>query len=91
MGTETGIARAIAKTTNDLKHADRPDRPTGVELAVITDLAKLVMRMQILDLLRIPAKTRQKFVRTNAVYGVVELFRFNGVKVLENGSLHREV
>lgn len=56
IGTEKGIARAIAKTTNDLKHADRPNRPTGVELAVVTDLAKLIMRMQILDLLRIPGK-----------------------------------
>ena len=29
IGTEMGIARAIAKTTNDLKHADRPNRPNG--------------------------------------------------------------
>ena len=43
--------------------------------------------MQILDLLRIPAKTKQQFVRTNAVYRVVEMFSLNGVKALENGSL----
>lgn len=91
IGTEKGIARAIAKTTNDLKHADRPNRPTGVELAVVTDLAKLIMRMQILDLLRIPARTRDSFVRTNAVYHVVERFRLNGVHVLEDGSLARGI
>lgn len=91
IGSETGIARAIAKTTNDLKHADRPSRPNGVELAVITDLAKLIMRMQILNLLQIPAKTKQGFVRTNAVYHVVERFQLNGVSVLEDGSIAHDV
>ncbi|KGN31185.1 hypothetical protein N802_04585 [Knoellia sinensis KCTC 19936] len=91
IGTEAGIARAIAKTTNDLKHADRPNRPNGVELAVITNLAKLVMRMQVLDLLCIPPKVKQGFTRTNAVYQVVEKFRLNGVQVLEDGTLKREV
>ena len=91
IGSEMGIARAIAKTTNDLKHADRRRRPNGVELAVITDLAKLIMRMQILDLLDIPAKTVQGFVRTNAVHHVVERFRLNGVAILEDGSIHQTV
>ncbi|WP_154796192.1 hypothetical protein [Occultella kanbiaonis] len=90
IGSERGIARAIAKTTNDLKHADRPDRPNAVELRVITDLAKLIMRMQILDLLHTPAKTRQSFVRTNAVLRVIETFELNGVVVLEDGSLKQD-
>lgn len=90
IGSEGGIARAIAETTNDLKHPDRPRRPNGVELAVVTDLARLLMRMQILDLLQIPKSTRQQFLRTNAIHSVTERFRLNGVSIRDDGVLARE-
>ena len=87
IGSNKAIARAVARTYNDLKHPDRDSRPDGYELSLLTPLALLVLRMQLFDLLRMPMKVRTRFERSNAVYRALEPFRLNGVTIDSRGNL----
>jgi len=80
------MAKAIATAYNDLKHADRGRRPGGLELGLLTPLAVMVMRLQILDLLRVPDPVRSAFTSTG-LYRVTERFTSNAVRISSKGEL----
>ena len=87
IGSNKAIARALARTYNDLKHPDRGNRPDAYELSLLTPLSLLVLRMQLFDLLRLPTKVRTRFERSNAVYRALEPFKLNGVTIDSRGNL----
>lgn len=86
IGPTRGMAKAIATAYNDLKHADRGRRPGGLELGLLTPLAVMVMRLQILDLLRVPDPVRSAFTSTG-LYRVTERFTSNAVRISSKGEL----
>lgn len=87
IGSNEGISRAITNAYNDLKHPDRYNRPDGFKLSLITPLAILIMRMQLLDLLRISGKDQKAFHNSAAIYRVVDRFARNGTKIDDKGRL----
>lgn len=87
VGSNKGIARALARTYNDLKHPDRDSRPDGYELSLLTPLALLILRMQLFDLLRLPSRLRTQFEASNSVYHALEPFKLNGVIIDSRGNL----
>lgn len=91
IGTERGISRAISNTYNDLKHPDRPKRPKGLELALLTELAKLLARMQLIDIIDLPALRRAQFLRSNSFRRVLERFKLNGVHIDDDGTVIQQL
>jgi hypothetical protein len=87
IGTRSGIAKAIAKLNNDLKHPDRLNRPSTVELHCLTDLAIVIARAQLLDFLRLSSEHRRRFLQSRPVYQAVDAFRLNSVMVSATGDL----
>lgn len=86
IGSAKGIAAAIATMNNDIKHADRPDRPDGVELSLAVDLGLLIMRFQLFDLLRLSKRIHQQALHSHDINFLLEAFRLNGLKIDESGS-----
>jgi hypothetical protein len=90
IGPNEGIAQAIANTNNDLKHPDRPNRPDHLQLSLITRLSLAIMRLQVLDLLRLPDMSKGFHARGCATE-VIRAFDLNGVTIDANGSLHHAI
>jgi hypothetical protein len=86
IGPAEGIARALADMNNDIKHADRPNRPSNPELRLMVDLALLIMRFQLFELLGLPKRLRKAAVTSRDVNFLMEDFRLNGVKIDAAGN-----
>lgn len=85
IGPEIGIAKAIANVNNDLKHPDRPNRPGGLELSLVANLSRSIMRMQLFDLLKLPRKMHAQFMNSAGLYDVISLFELNGTRIDQDG------
>lgn len=90
IGPAEGIARALAEMNNDIKHADRPNRPSNPELRLMVDLALLIMRFQVFELLGLPKRLRLAASVSRDVNFLLEDFRINGIEVDATGKfVHR--
>jgi hypothetical protein len=87
VGSRSGIASAITKLNNDLKHPDRERRPSGEELACMVTLATVIARAQPLDLLRTNAETRRSFLSSREAHRATEIFQQCGIRIADDGSL----
>lgn len=87
IGSRTGIAKAIAKLNNDLKHPDRMSPPDPAELSCITGLALIIVRAQVFDLLRLPVAARDQFLRSRDAYHAVDAFKRNGLQIDNQGNV----
>ncbi|WBU36702.1 hypothetical protein [Homoserinibacter sp. YIM 151385] len=85
VGTRVGIGKAIAKLNNDLKHPDRETQPEAAVLHCLTDLAILVARAQLIQLLEMPRSAREEFRRSRAANHVKQMLTANGIRVQEDG------
>lgn len=86
IGPSKGMAKAIAMAYNDLKHADRGRRPDGLELGLLTPLAVMIMRLQLLDLLGVQKSVRSSFTSTG-MHRVFERFSLNSLRISSGGEL----
>jgi hypothetical protein len=86
IGSAKGIAMAIANTNNDLKHPDRLSRPDPLELRLVSDLAIIIMRLQLFDLLELPQSLRDSFLTSNDVLNAIQAFKRNGVSIDDDGA-----
>lgn len=81
LGTTKAISKFLAGINNDLKHADRPRFPDGVELFCAVDLAEMIVRMQILELLELGEEGRKAFETSIDFRNAVGGFARNGVSI----------
>ncbi|GAA2131599.1 hypothetical protein [Glycomyces algeriensis] len=86
IGRKSGIAQAIARVNNDLKHPDRQARPNGLELNLIASLSKTIMRLQMIELLGLPKSQYERISNSMGVIHTKELFRLNGVRITSGGN-----
>lgn len=86
VGSQAGIARAIASVNNDLKHPDRQTTPSIDILSAVTSLAKIVARAQIFDLLGLEDRFRQRFLSFNDASRAVRAFTERGIRVTDSGE-----
>ncbi|NYF09773.1 hypothetical protein HDC94_000929 [Leifsonia sp. AK011] len=86
IGPRLGIAKAISNVNNDLKHPDRSDYPETDELAAITRLAELIVRMQLFDILGVSDELRAAFLRSNDALQAVQAFTTLGITVTLGGK-----
>lgn len=84
LGSPSQIAAALTNINNDVKHADRPIRPDGVEMGLAAKLSMVILRMQCFELLGLDASLRERFIRLNTVRHAIEGFELNGVSIIEN-------
>lgn len=89
IGSRKGIAKAIANVNNDLKHPDRENYPETVELAGIKDLAKIIVRAQLFDLLSVPDERKVQFLAANDVLNAVGIFEDAKLTVNDDGEFIR--
>jgi len=89
IGPVDGIARAIANTNNELKHPDRLNRPDVLQIGLLSNLAVIIMRFQLFDLLDLPDNLRSNFLASNAVRHAIEAFKLNRVTIDSVGALVR--
>ncbi|GEN79005.1 hypothetical protein [Actinotalea fermentans] len=89
IGSREGIARAIGRLNNDLKHPDRERRPEGDELACIVNLAKIIARAQPFDLVGAAPSAKKAFLESRDVRWATELFERCGLRVADDGSITR--
>jgi hypothetical protein len=89
IGSDTGIAKAIANVNNDLKHPDRLSRPDSLTLQLIDRLATVIMRLQVFELLKLPERQRAYAARSNSVYRAIEGFALNRVAIDDSGLIMR--
>ena len=87
IGTRAGIASAITRMNNDLKHPDRERRPSAEELACMVTLATVIARAQPLDLLRTKADTRRSFLSSREAQWATEIFKQCAIRIADDGSL----
>lgn len=85
-GHPRGIALAIARANNDLKHPDRNNRPSTEQLRLTADLAMIIMRLQAIDLLGLTTSVTNNFARGNDYYHLSEAFREAGVRINKHGE-----
>ncbi|MCG2799426.1 MAG: hypothetical protein L6367_12930, partial [Cellulomonas sp.] len=90
IGSRGGIARAIGRVNNDLKHPDRERRPESDELACIVTLAKVIARAQPFDLVRAQSGARRVFIESREARWATEMFAECGIRVDDDGSLSRQ-
>jgi hypothetical protein len=83
IGSRSGIALAIARVNNDLKHPDRLSRPDPRELSLITEIATAIMRQQIVDLVGLQPKQ----ISTNSFNWVSGHFRANSATIDDDGHV----
>lgn len=86
IGSRAGIAKAIARLNNDLKHPDRLNRPSEVELHCLTDLAIVIARAQLLDFFDLPPERRRRFLESRSVHQAIDAFKRNSVVIDDNGE-----
>lgn len=89
IGSRIGIASAITRMNNDLKHPDRERRPSSEELACVVRLATLIARAQPIDLLRVNADTTRAFLSSGEAHWVSEIFQQCGIRIADDGALLR--
>lgn len=89
IGSREGIARAIGRINNDLKHPDRERRPEGDELACIVNLAKVIARAQPFDLLDTEPSAKEEFRTSRDVRWATDMFAQCGLRVRDDGSITR--
>lgn len=87
VGSSKAIARAIARANNDLKHPDRNSYPSTVGLAGLTAIAKVVVRAQLLPLLKISPAKRDKFINGVDVSNAGRIFVKSGLSISESGEI----
>lgn len=89
IGSRAAIARAIARTNNDLKHPDRERRPEREELASVTALARVIARAQVFDLLGVDPSVRRDFLSSPDGRWPAELFTSYGLRIADDGMIVR--
>lgn len=87
IGSRAGIASAITRMNNDLKHPDRERRPSSEELACMVTLATVIARAQPLDLLRANAETMRSFLSSRETHWATGIFKQCGIRIADDGSL----
>lgn len=89
IGSRIGIAKAISNVNNDLKHPDRESYPDTDVLAGVKELAEVVARAQLFDLLDVDDTHRQQFVTGNDVRNAVWIFEDANLTVTDDGAFVR--
>lgn len=89
IGSNIGIAKAIAGVNNDLKHPDRESYPDAIELAGLTSLSKIIMRAQLFDLLGLDDECREYFLSGNDAGNAVYIFEQSKLTVTDEGTFIR--
>ncbi|GAA2171128.1 hypothetical protein GCM10009846_03900 [Agrococcus versicolor] len=87
IGSRLGIASAIARMNNDLKHPDRETDPTSPEIRAVTRLAKFVVRAQLLDLVDVDPDGRIGFFTGFQAREVIRRFTSHGMTVADDGTI----
>lgn len=86
IGTDLGIAKAIARVNNDLKHPDRLQRPDPIHMTLVANLSISLMRMQLFTLLDLPESKRTQYAGYGSVRHSLESFKQVGLKVDSEGK-----
>ncbi|MCI1788699.1 MAG: hypothetical protein LKI58_11690 [Actinomyces sp.] len=89
IGSRIGIAKAISSVNNDLKHPDRESYPDTDVLTGVKELAEVIARAQLFDLLGVDDKLRQQFVSGNDVRNAVGIFEHAKLTVTDEGEFVR--
>lgn len=89
VGSHQGIANAISTINNDIKHPDRERAPEHDVLAVITNLAKAIVRAQVLEFLGVEAAVSERFMSYGDGRRAVEYFLRNGITIEDDGTIVR--
>lgn len=89
IGSRIGIAKAVSNVNNDLKHPNRESYPNTDVLAGVKELAEIIARLQLFDLLGVDDHLRQQFVTGNDVRNAVGIFEHAGVTVTDEGEFVR--
>lgn len=87
VGKSLGIARAIARANNDLKHPDRNAYPSTVALAGLVSIAKVIVRAQLFPLLNISPVAREKFMKGADVLNSGSVFVKSGLTISDTGEI----
>lgn len=89
IGSRIGIAKAISNVNNDLKHPDRESYPDTDILAGVKELAEVIARAQLFDLLGVDDKPRQQFTTGNDVRNAIGIFEHAKLTVTDEGEFVR--
>lgn len=89
IGSVEGIAKAISNVNNDLKHPDREKYPGAVVLSGVKELAKIIVRAQLFDLLDAPDQRKTEFLAANDVQNVIGIFEQAKLTVNDAGEFVR--
>lgn len=90
IGSREGIARAIGRMNNDLKHPDRERRPESDELTCVVTLATVIARAQPFDLIGADPSARREFLASRDARWSTEVFELCGLRIRDDGSLVRK-
>lgn len=86
IGSNEGIAKAIANVNNDLKHPDRESYPSTDQLVALVRLSRVVVRAQLFHLLKLDRERRESFLAGNDVRNAVRSFTRLDMAVDDNGN-----
>ncbi|MBX3196082.1 MAG: hypothetical protein KF727_13400 [Microbacteriaceae bacterium] len=87
VGSQVGIAKAISNMNNDLKHPDRPTYPDMNRLSCIVELAEILARAQLFDLLGLPQGLAQGFLSSAGAGAARRAFAAANLHVTDEGVL----
>lgn len=86
IGRPAAIANAIAKINNDLKHPDRNSYPEGAQLRCLRDLARLIVRAQVLDVCGTSTVLRDALLQSAESRDVIWLFNELHMRLDSSGN-----
>lgn len=86
IGSNVGIAEAIARVNNDLKHPNRESNPTTEELFGLIILAKAIARAQIYTFLDVDEKVKDDAYSYELSGHANEFFRSVGMRIEDDGT-----
>jgi len=89
VGSEIGLARAVANNYNDVKHADRGDFPDNDATFLVSRVNRLVVRLLALTLTGRGDELLEPYRTGGEMWSIKEDFRLNHLGVNEDGSWNR--
>lgn len=89
VGSELGLARAVANNYNDVKHSDRGDLPDQDSTFLVSRINELVVRLLALRLTGRGDELLAPYRDGNEMWKIKEDFRLNRLSVLDDGTWMR--
>lgn len=89
IGSRSGLAQAISNVNNDLKHPDRESYPDVDIMAGVKEIAEIVVRSQVFDLIGLEGELRSDFMAGSDAQNAAGILERAGVSITGDGEFVR--